>query len=96
MADETKVSTKASEAKHPEQEMKRRCQRHQVQSQKPKGKRKSVPEAHLYVHAGYNNTLVSVAEPNGNVITWATSGSVDSSGARSHTIRRTGRGRNSL
>lgn len=56
-----------------------------VKVKKSKSKRKSVPEAHLYVHAGYNNTLVSVAEPNGNVITWATSGSCGFKGARKAT-----------
>lgn len=52
---------------------------------KPKGKRKSVPEGHFYVHAGYNNTLISIAEPNGNVIAWASSGSCGFKGARKAT-----------
>jgi small subunit ribosomal protein S11 len=52
---------------------------------KPKGKRKSVPEGNFYVHAGYNNTLISIAEPNGNVIAWASSGSCGFKGARKAT-----------
>ncbi len=86
MADETKVSTKASEAKASRAgDEKGDAKDTKSKVKKPKGKRKSVPEAHLYVHAGYNNTLVSVAEPNGNVITWATSGSCGFKGARKAT-----------
>lgn len=54
-------------------------------AKKSKGKRKSVPEGNFYVHAGYNNTLVSIAEPNGNVIAWASSGSCGFKGARKAT-----------
>lgn len=50
-----------------------------------KSKRKSVPEGHLYIHAGYNNTLVSIAELNGDVIAWASSGSCGFKGARKST-----------
>lgn len=50
-----------------------------------KSKRRSVPEGHLYIKAGYNNTIVSVTEPNGNVIAWATSGSCGFKGTRKST-----------
>ena len=52
---------------------------------KTKTKRKSVPDGRFYVHAGYNNTLVSIAEPNGNIIAWASSGSCGFKGARKST-----------
>lgn len=52
---------------------------------KVKSKRKSVPEGNFYIHAGYNNTLISVSEPNGNVIAWASSGSCGFKGARKAT-----------
>ena len=54
-------------------------------AKKPKSKRKSVPEGNFYVHAGYNNTLISISEPNGNVIAWASSGSCGFKGARKAT-----------
>ncbi len=54
-------------------------------AKKSKSKRKSVPEGNFYIHAGYNNTLVSIAEPNGNVIAWASSGSCGFKGARKST-----------
>ncbi len=54
-------------------------------AKKSKSKRKSVPEGNFYIHAGYNNTLVSITEPNGNVIAWASSGSCGFKGARKST-----------
>ena len=50
-----------------------------------KSKRRSVPEGNFYIHAGYNNTLVSISETNGNVIAWASSGSCGFKGARKST-----------
>lgn len=70
------ASTKATE-KAPEEGAKK--------ARVKKSKRRSVPEGHLYIKAGYNNTIVSVTEPNGNVISWATSGSCGFKGSRKST-----------
>ena len=52
---------------------------------KKKGKKRTVPEAYVTIHASYNNTIVSVNEPNGNVMCWATAGSCGFKGTRKAT-----------
>jgi small subunit ribosomal protein S11 len=52
---------------------------------KKKGKKRNVPEAHVNIHASYNNTIISVTEPNGNVICWASSGGCGFKGTRKAT-----------
>lgn len=47
--------------------------------------RKTVPLAHAYVTATYNNTIISVTEPNGNVLAWSSSGSNNFKGTRKST-----------
>ena len=47
--------------------------------------RKTVPLAHAYITATYNNTMITIAEPNGNVITWASAGANGFKGTRKST-----------
>lgn len=48
------------------------------------GKRK-VPKGKAYVNATYNNTVVSITDPKGNVLAWATAGSLGFSGPKKAT-----------
>lgn len=50
-----------------------------------KVKRRNVPEGKAHIHASYNNTIVTLAEDNGNVLSWASSGSSGFKGARKST-----------
>lgn len=50
-----------------------------------KGKKRTVQEANVSVQASYNNTIVTVAELNGNVIAWASAGSCGFKGTRKAT-----------
>jgi len=47
--------------------------------------RKTVSLAHAYVTATYNNTIISIAEPNGNVLAWASAGACGFKGTRKST-----------
>ncbi len=47
--------------------------------------RRSVPLAHAYVTATYNNTMISIAEPSGNIIAWASAGANGFKGTRKST-----------
>jgi len=47
--------------------------------------RKTVPLAHAYVTATYNNTIITVTEPNGNVLAWASAGVCGFKGTRKST-----------
>ena len=47
--------------------------------------RKSVPEANVYVTASYNNTLMSLTDPEGNVLAQSSSGACGFKGSRKST-----------
>ncbi len=47
--------------------------------------RKQVPRGNAYVQSSFNNTLVTITDPDGNVITWSSSGSVGFKGSRKST-----------
>lgn len=52
---------------------------------KKKGKKRSVTEAYVHIQASYNNTIVTVTEPNGNVVCWASAGACGFKGTRKAT-----------
>ena len=57
-----------------------------VKSSAPtKGKKKQrrvVPSGVVHVKATFNNTIISITDPAGNVLTWASAGKVGYSGSR--------------
>ena len=54
-----------------------------TQKKKVKKKlQKSVPSGVAHVKASFNNTIVSICDPLGNVISWASAGKVNFSGSR--------------
>lgn len=52
---------------------------------KKKGKKRKLIEARVYINATYNNTIISITEPAGNVVAWASSGSCGFKGTRKAT-----------
>ena len=58
--------------------------------------RKNVAHGHAHIRSTFNNTIVSITDPIGNVISWASSGQVGFKGSRKFdSVRRAdgGRGR---
>jgi small subunit ribosomal protein S11 len=51
---------------------------------KKKGK-KSVPNGIVYILSTFNNTLISITDPNGNVVSWSSAGSKGFRGSRKNT-----------
>lgn len=47
--------------------------------------RKSVPRGLAYVQSTFNNTLVTLTDPNGNVIAWSSAGTAGFKGSRKST-----------
>src|ERR671931_1253787 len=47
--------------------------------------RKNVPRGNAYVQSSFNNTIVTITDPDGNVLTWSSSGSVGFKGSRKST-----------
>ena len=47
--------------------------------------KKNVAQGHAYIKSTFNNTIVSITDPNGAVISWASSGHVGFKGSRKST-----------
>jgi small subunit ribosomal protein S11 len=47
--------------------------------------RKSIPRGRAYIRSTFNNTLVTLTDPNGNVVSWASSGGSGFKGSRKST-----------
>lgn len=52
---------------------------------KSKVKRRSVPQGNAHIQASYNNTIVTLTDPEGGVIAWSSSGQSGFKGARKST-----------
>ena len=44
-----------------------------------------VPEGVVHIHSTFNNTIVTITDPTGNVVTWASAGNVGFKGSRKGT-----------
>lgn len=77
MADKTEVTTPAgaAEAEAPAAEKRVRRRR----------ERRVVPHATAHIKASFNNTVVTITDPAGNVLTWATAGASGWKGSRKST-----------
>jgi small subunit ribosomal protein S11 len=47
--------------------------------------KKSVPEGVVNIHSTFNNTIVTITDPQGNAVAWASAGSVGFKGSRKGT-----------
>ena len=50
-----------------------------------KKEKKSVPMGVVYVQASFNNTIITITDPMGNVLSWSSSGSLGFRGSRKGT-----------
>ena len=47
--------------------------------------RKSIPSGKAYIHSTFNNTIITLTDPTGNVIAWGSSGTAGFKGSRKGT-----------
>ncbi len=47
--------------------------------------KKNIPEAQAHIHSTYNNTVVSITDVDGNVISWASAGTIGYKGSKKKT-----------
>ena len=52
---------------------------------KRRRERKSIPTGRAYVQSTFNNTLITLTDPQGNVIAWGSAGTVGFKGSRKST-----------
>ncbi|MFQ5934613.1 MAG: 30S ribosomal protein S11 [Dehalococcoidia bacterium] len=50
-----------------------------------KREKKSVPQGRAYIQSSFNNTKITLTDPNGNVIAWGSSGTMGFKGSRKGT-----------
>lgn len=67
VAEDQKITTK-------EPETKEKAELKEVPRAKKKKKRKVINSGQVYIQATYNNTIVTITDPNGNVIDWSSAG----------------------
>jgi small subunit ribosomal protein S11 len=47
--------------------------------------KRSVPEGVAHIHSTFNNTIITITDPTGNVVSWASAGNVGFKGSRKGT-----------
>src|SRR5712692_10249644 len=58
--------------------------------------RKNVPRGVAYIQSSFNNTIVTITDPDGNVLTWGSSGAAGFKGSRKSTPYAAGLGAGSV
>jgi len=56
-----------------------------VQKSKSKKKHRQIPAGVAHIRATFNNTIVTIADPQGNVVAWSTSGACGFKGSKKST-----------
>ena len=81
MAEEVKNQEKQQKEKEEETKDSKK----EVKKTTKKAKRRLMEAGNVYVQASYNNTIVTITEPNGDVVAWGSAGSSGFKGARKAT-----------
>ena len=84
-ADEAKADAKPAKDKTEAPAEDKKPKMKMTAAQKKKSKRRSIAEGNVHIHASYNNTIITVTEPNGDVVSWASAGASGFKGARKAT-----------
>ncbi|HBQ20848.1 MAG: 30S ribosomal protein S11 [Deltaproteobacteria bacterium GWA2_38_16] len=56
-----------------------------VKTPKKKKIKVNIPSGNAYVHASFNNTIITITDPKGDVVAWSTAGSKGFKGSRKGT-----------
>ena len=54
-------------------------------AKKKRKEKKIVPSGIIHIHSTFNNTIITVTDPNGNVLAWSSAGSQGFKGSRKST-----------
>lgn len=79
MAEEQKAKTTETQAAAEKKKVSK------AKARKKKGKVTNVPLANVYIQATYNNTLITVTDPNGNTLGWSSAGHMGFKGPKKST-----------
>ena len=56
-----------------------------AQVSKKRKVRKNIPYGIAHIHATFNNTIVSISDPDGNAVSWSSAGAVGYKGSKKST-----------
>lgn len=56
-----------------------------VKNRSKRRARRTLTEGKAFIHANYNNTIITVTDPDGNTVTWSSSGSIGYKGSKKGT-----------
>jgi small subunit ribosomal protein S11 len=59
--------------------------RRKVSRRGPRRVRRDVPHAQAHIRSTFNNTIITITDPNGDVITWGSAGTAGFKGSRKST-----------
>ena len=59
--------------------------RRKVRRRGPRKVRRDVPHAQAHIQSTFNNTIITITDPRGDVITWSSAGTVGFKGSRKST-----------
>ena len=57
----------------------------QKTTKRKRRERRAIPRGKAYIHSTFNNTIITLTDPEGNVITWGSSGTAGFKGSRKGT-----------
>ncbi len=75
----------AKKDKKTKKQMKKGGKREEARAKAQKKQKKSFPECHVHVEASFNNTLVTITDPEGNVLSSSSPGAVGFKGSKKST-----------
>ncbi len=61
------------------------ARRRRVPRRGPRRERRNIPRGQAHIQATFNNTIITVTDPQGNTITWASAGTAGFKGSRKST-----------
>lgn len=56
-----------------------------TQTKNRKRTKRTLVEGKAFIHASYNNTIITITDPDGNTVTWSSSGSIGYKGSKKGT-----------
>ena len=61
------------------------ARRRRVPRRGPRREKRNIPRGQAHIQATFNNTIITVTDPHGNTITWASAGTAGFKGSRKST-----------
>jgi len=61
------------------------ARRRRVQRRGPRREKRNIPQGQAHIQATFNNTIITITDPRGNTVSWASAGTAGFKGSRKST-----------